>query len=506
MELSTVVAASQAVAATRSRREKTAVIAELLRHAEPTDLPTAVAYVAGRPTQRALGIGWAGVDRQVTPSPRSHLRLSEVALRLEEIAACAGTGAAGERRRLLADLLSRATAPEQRFLLGLVSDGVRQGAQDAVVADAVAQAFDVPAAAVRRALMLRGDLGEVAALARSGGRTAVAAVGLRVGTPVLPMLAATAPDVAGAADRLGAAAWDWKLDGVRIQVHRAGDDVAVFSRTRDDLTARVPEVVAAVRAVDAREVILDGEVIALHPDGRPRPFPETGGRVASADPALRVRVPLTPVFFDVIHHDGVDLLEVPMAERAAVLDALVPRAIRVARTVTDDPETAAAVMRDALAHGHEGVVAKALDAPYAAGRRGAAWIKVKPRHTADLVVVAAEWGSGRRRGWLSNIHLAARDDRGGLAMVGKTFKGMTDALLVWQTQQFLARETGRDAHVVHVRPELVVEVAFDGVQRSRRYPSGMALRFARVVRYRPDRTAAEADTLDVLRVHLPGSA
>lgn len=504
MHLHDVVEVSEAVAATRSRREKTERIAELLSRAGAADIPPAVAFLSGRPTQRALGIGWAGVDRAVPQAPAPVLTLSEVDARLGEIAACAGPGAAADRRRILGELLARSTAGEQRFLLGLVTDGVRQGAQEAVVAEAVARAFGVPVADVRRALMLRGDLAEVAALARSGGPSAVAAVGLRLGTPVLPMLAATAPDIPTAVERLGEAAWDWKLDGVRIQVHRDGDDVVVWSRTLDDLTVRVPEVVEAARGADAGRLILDGEVIALRPDGRPRPFAETGGRVASGDEGLRDRVPLTAVFFDVIHLDGADLLERPFHVRAEVLSGIVAETSRVPRTIAGDPAQAAAVLADALAHGHEGVVGKALDAPYSAGRRGAAWVKVKPRHTADLVVIAAEWGSGRRRGLLSNLHLAAADGRGGLAMVGKTFKGMTDAVLAWQTAELLARETDREGHVVHVRPELVVEVAFDGVQSSRRYRSGVALRFARLRRYRTDLSVADADGLELLRMHLPG--
>jgi DNA ligase-1 len=355
--------------------------------------------------------------------------------------------------------------------------------------------------------MLCGALPPVAAVALAEGGAGLARFRLRVGQPVQPMLAQTAASVEAAVERLGPAAVDWKLDGVRVQVHRDGADVAVFTRTLDDVTGRVPEVVEAVLALPVRSVVIDGEAIALRADGRPRPFQETSARVASRTSVttLRAEIPLTTYAFDVLHLDGADLLDEPAAERFATAERALPASLRVPRVVTADPDAAWSFLSDALAHGHEGVVVKSLDAPYEAGRRGAGWLKVKPVHTLDLVVLAAEWGHGRRKGWLSNLHLGARDAAdGSFVMLGKTFKGLTDELLRWQTERLLALATSPTDHwVVRVRPELVVEVAFDGVQTSPRYPAGMALRFARVVRYRPDKRPADADTVDAVRaVHL----
>ncbi|HET9329311.1 MAG TPA: ATP-dependent DNA ligase, partial [Steroidobacteraceae bacterium] len=366
---------------------------------------------------------------------------------------------------------------------------------------------DVPAAELRRALMLLGDLGEVARLAVTGGVPALRAVRLQVGRPVQPMLAATAPDLEAALVKAAPAAVEWKIDGARIQVHRSGGDVAVFTRSLDEVTARVPEVVEAVRALTADPLVLDGEVIALRADGRPQPFQVTGSRFGSRTDiaGLRRATPLTPFIFDVLHVAGDDLLDLPGHERHERLAAAVPAQMRVPRTVAGSLEQAMAFQADALARGHEGVVVKSLDAPYAAGRRGAGWIKVKPRITLDLVVLAAEWGHGRRQGWLSNLHLGARaDDGGGFVMLGKTFKGLTDEMLAWQTERLLELEVRREGITVHVRPELVVEIAFDGVQRSTRYPGGVALRFARVLRYRTDKTADEADTLGMVLASAPG--
>jgi ATP-dependent DNA ligase I len=355
--------------------------------------------------------------------------------------------------------------------------------------------------------MLRGDLGEVAAIALTDGDAGLAALRLTVGCPLQPMLAQPAADIDAALARVRPAAVEWKLDGARIQVHRAGSDVAVFTRTLDEVTGRVPEVVEAALALDVDAAVLDGEAIALRPDGRPHAFQVTGSRFASRRDVdeLRRSVPLSAALFDVLHVDGEDLLDRPGGERIAVLDRVVPVELRVPRTVAEDSAGAGEVLRGALARGHEGVMVKSLDAPYEAGRRGAGWLKVKPSHTLDLVVLAAEWGHGRRRGWLSNLHLGARDPAGGFVMLGKTFKGLTDAMLQWQTERLLTLEVARDAYTVHVRPELVVEVAFDGVQTSPRYPGGMALRFARVKRHRPDKTAAEADTVETVRaIHVPG--
>jgi DNA ligase-1 len=402
----------------------------------------------------------------------------------------------------VADLFGRASADEQAWLRGVVTGEVRQGALDSLVQEALAVAAEVPLAAVRRAAMLAGST--VAIAARSfEGEDALAEVGLVVGRPVLPMLASSAPSVAEAMAKIGGSiAIDAKLDGIRIQVHREGDDVLVATRTLDDITARLPEVVAVARALPARRFVLDGEAMTLDESGRPRPFQDTASRTATRGGGSGVRV--APYFFDVVHLDDHDLLDLPLRDRLAALDGLVPEEQRVRRLMTDDAAAAETFAAEVLREGQEGVVVKALDAAWEAGRRGGAWVKVKPVHTLDLVVIAVERGSGRRRGWLSNIHLAARDpESGGFVMLGKTFKGMTDEMLRWQTERFteLALDD-TDGWVVHVRPEQVVEIAFDGLQRSTRYPGGVALRFARVVRYRDDKTAADADTIDTVRALL----
>ncbi len=384
----------------------------------------------------------------------------------------------------------------------LAGGELRQGALAGIVTDAVAAAAGVDAKAVRRAAMLAGDLPAVAEAALTSGAAGLDGFHLQVGRPVQPMLAKTAPSLEAALDGAGPSAVEWKLDGVRIQVHRDGDAVGVFTRTLDSVGERMPEIAEAVRALPLRTVILDGEAIALRPDGRPRPFQETASRAASRGDvaALRAAVPLTAFFFDVLHLDGRDLLDLPGSERLAAIEPLLPAGAWVPRLVTDDFGEAEAFLDDAIARGHEGVVVKALAAPYEAGRRGAGWIKVKPVHTLDLVVLAAEWGHGRRQGLLSNLHLGARDPAGdGFVMLGKTFKGLTDELLQWQTTRLLELEARRTASTVYVHPELVVEIAFDGIQTSSRYPGGMALRFARVLRYRPDKQAGEADTIDTLR-------
>ena len=377
------------------------------------------------------------------------------------------------------------------------------------MSDAVARAAQVPLAEVRRAAMISGNLPLVAAGALAGGAPALAGFRLRVGRPLGPMLAQTAASTDDALSRLGGtAAFEWKLDGIRVQIHRSDDDISIFTRSLDDVTDRLPEVVEAVRSLDSRQFVVDGEVLALRPDGRPQPFQVTAGRIGTRSGASgRSAVAVTAFLFDVLHVDGGDLLDEPAARRADVLAELVPAAFGIPRLVTSDAAQARAFLDNALEHGHEGVLAKSLTAPYEAGRRGAGWLKVKPVHTLDLVVLAAEWGSGRRRGSLSNIHLGARDDRGGeFVMLGKTFKGMTDAMLSWQTARFLSLAAGpTDRGVVRVRPEQVVEVAFDGVQTSSRYPGGFALRFARVLRYRDDKTADEADTIDMVRAFASAS-
>ena len=494
-------AASEAVRASPGRREKVERIAEALMRLDPSEVAAGAGFLAGEPRQRVLGVGWAALRDLPAPAAAAELTVADVDAVLDAVARLAGQGSQAARRTALAQLFARATGPEQEFLRALVLGDLRQGALAAFVADAVARAAALPPADVRRALMLRGDLGAVAEVALADGAAGLKAIGLQLGRPIQPMLAQTAPDVGAALSRTGPAAVEWKLDGARIQVHRRGTDVAIFTRTLDEVTGRLPEVVEAALTLPADAVVLDGEAIALRPDGRPEPFQVTGSRFASrlAVEELRRRVPLTPILFDVLHLDGEDVLDRPGDVRAAALATLVPSQWRVPRVVAEEPETAAAAMEAALARGHEGVVVKALAAPYEAGRRGAAWVKVKPRHTLDLVVLAAEWGHGRRRGWLSNLWLGARDPSGeGFVMLGKTFKGLTDEMLTWQTERLLELEVARERHVVHVRPELVVEIAFDGIQASPRYPGGVALRFARVLRHRPDKPAFEADTLDAV--------
>jgi DNA ligase-1 len=508
MLLADVVATSRAVAATRSRKAKVAAIAELLAATPREEIETVVSYLAGSLRQRRTGLGWRGLSSLPEPAGSSSLTVREVHDAFDAIAALSGAGSQAARATAVADLFGRATGDEQAWLRGVVTGEVRQGALDALVQEGVAAAAEVPLAAVRRAAMLAGSTVAVGVAALTGGEEALAEFGLEVGRPVLPMLASSAPDVAaamtkaaGAAGDGGPVAIDTKLDGIRIQVHRRGEEVRVATRTLEDITARLPEVVEVARSLPAEVFVLDGEALALDDDGRPRPFQETASRTAQAS-----GVSVTPYFFDVLHVDGRDLLDSPATERLAALDALVPERHRATRLVTDDVEAADEFVRSVLAAGHEGVVVKSLTAPYDAGRRGAAWVKVKPVHTLDLVVLAVEWGSGRRQGWLSNIHLGARDpESGGFVMLGKTFKGMTDEMLAWQTERFtelaVSPDTVRDHYVVEVRPEQVVEIAFDGLQRSTRYPGGLALRFARVVRYRDDKTADEADTIATVREH-----
>ena len=501
MLLADLAAASAVVAATSRRTEKVAAVAAALRAADPDEVAVVVAYLSGELRQRRTGVGWASLRDLPGPVAEPALGVSEVDSELESVAGLAGAGSQAEKVRRVAGLFARATEPEQGLLRGLLTGELRQGALEGVMLEAVAKAAEVPAAEVRRAAMLRGAVGPVAEAALTGGVDALAQFRLQVGRPVQPMLASSAGDVEEALERLGEAAVEWKLDGVRVQVHRSGADVSVWTRSLDEITDRVPEVVEAVLALPTREIVLDGEAIALRPDGRPRPFQQTGSRVSSRVDVTKARAsaPLSTYLFDVLHADGEDVLDRPGRERSAVLEAAVPEALRVPRVVTGDVGTAEQVLADAVSLGHEGVVLKSLEVPYEAGRRGAGWVKVKPRHTLDLVVLAAEWGHGRRRGWLSNLHLGARDPDGGWVMLGKTFKGLTDAMLAWQTERLQELAVDSSDWVVHVRPELVVEVAFDGVQTSPRYPGGMALRFARVLRHRPDKRPEEADTIDAVR-------
>jgi DNA ligase-1 len=504
--LATLVGVSRAVAATAARSRKVGLIAEALRATRADDVAIVVAYLSGELRQRRTGVGWASLRASPPPAAESSLTVADVDAAFERIASAAGAGSQASRAARLAELFAAATAEEQNFLRLLAIGELRQGALDGVMTDAIAKAFELPLADVRQAVMLRGELPAVAAVAAREGAAGLAAIDLQVGRPVQPMLAQSAPSVAAAMEKLGGGpvAVEWKLDGIRVQAHRDGDRVSVFTRTLDDITARLPEIAEAVAALDVRDVVLDGEAIALDEHGRARPFQETAARTSSrlAVGQLREKIPLTLFVFDVLHLDGEPLLKLPGQARQRELERVVPEMLRVPRLVSDDSGVAADFFADAIGRGHEGVVVKSLSAPYEAGRRGAGWVKVKPRHTLDLVVLAAEWGHGRRRGVLSNLHLGARDAAGGFVMLGKTFKGLTDETLAWQTREFLDRETRRDAYTVYVRPELVVEIAFDGVQRSQRYPGGVALRFARVLRYRPDKTAEQADLIDdVLAIH-----
>ena len=501
MLLTDLVATSREVGDTRSRNAKVRAIADLLARLESDEVAVAVSYLAGKPRQDRLDLGYAAV-RDTTPEPAAEpsLELVEVHGALQRIADASGTGSRTSRIATLDDLLGRATEEEQAFLRGLVLRELRQGALEGVMVQAIAAAAGTGEEPVRRALMVHPDIGDVAAAALEGGTVALDRFQMRLFHPVLPMLAATAADARAAVADLGEALVEDKIDGARVQVHRDGDEVRVYTRNLNDITHRVPDVVAVARSLGAERVVLDGEAIALRPDGRPHPFQVTMRRFGSEQDAdgTRADLPLSVFLFDVLHLDGEDLITRTTRERRELLHAVVPAEHRVRSEVVDSGDDAVALLRDALARGHEGVMVKALDAPYEAGRRGSGWRKVKPSHTLDLVVLAAEWGSGRRRGWLSNLHLGARSDDG-FVMLGKTFKGLTDEALTWQTEALLEREVRRSGNVVHVHPDLVVEIAFDGVQESPRYPGGLALRFARVKGYRPDKDASEADTLDTVR-------
>jgi DNA ligase-1 len=496
--LADLVATSEAVTATRSRRAKIAALAACLQQAEADEVAIAASYLAGTIRQERLDVGWQtvkGLSCPATDEPR--LTLTEVHDTLNAVAAAKGSGSRKAKTDALERLLTAATDTEQRFLTGLILGELRQGALEGIIAQGIAEAWGVPASAVQRAWMLSGDLGVTAQAVAEGGEEALGAFSLTLFRPVHPMLAQTSETAGEAVTRLGRALVDYKLDGARIQVHRDGDSVAVYTRNLRDVTARLPEVVAVTRSLPVTSVVLDGEVIGVQSDGRPHPFQETMARFGSdvgedAPPG----VVMVPVFFDCMYIDGRDLLDDPLEQRREHLHRVVPSEHRVLGEIVTQAEAADAVFEQALAAGHEGVVVKDLASAYAAGRRGGAWQKVKPSDTLDLVVLGVEWGSGRRKGWLSNLHLGARTQDGEFVMLGKTFKGMTDAMLEWQTKRLLELETHREGHVVYVRPELVVEIAIDGVQTSTRYPGGVALRFARVKGYREDKPAEEADTLE----------
>lgn len=494
---------SQEVAATSARSRKIALLAELFRDAEADDVPIVIPYLAGRLPQGRIGVGWKVLSSPVPPAAEPTLTVREVDALLTGLSKVSGAGSQAERARLVGELLGAATEEEQRFLFGLLTGEVRQGALDAVAVEGLAQATEAPPADVRRAVMLAGSLQSVAQTLLAEGPAALDRFRLTVGRPVLPMLAHSASSVAEAVGKLGTCAVEEKLDGIRVQVHRDGDTVRIYTRTLDDITDRLPELTTAALELNGQRFILDGEVISFDADGRPRSFQETAGRVGSrVDVATAAEaVPVSPVFFDALSVDDHDLLDLPFAERHAELARLVPEPMRVRRTLVSGPDDLAEAERflaDTLERGHEGVVVKGLDAAYSAGRRGASWLKVKPVHTLDLVVLAAEWGHGRRTGKLSNLHLGARNPDGSFTMLGKTFKGMTDAMLTWQTERLQELAVESSGYVVTVRPELVVEIAYDGLQRSTRYPAGVTLRFARVVRYREDKRPEEADTVETL--------
>lgn len=486
---------STTVAGTPARRAKIELLAGALRRLGLDEIAAGAAFLCGELQQRQTGVGRATLRDLPPPAPEPSLRVGDVDRAVQEIAEVSGTGSQARRRGLVQRLFAAATADEQVLLRALFSGELRQGAAAGVLAEAVAAAAGAEPASVRHALLVTGDLRRVARAALTGGVAALSGFRLQPGTPLSPMLASSAPTPEAALDSTGVPALvDRKLDGVRIQAHRDGDDVTVFSRSLDDITARMPEVVKAVRSLPAARVVLDGEAVLLGPDGRPRPFQETAARAASS--ARGSPLPLSPYFFDVLHLDGADLLEDPLVDRIGALASAVPEELLVTRATVADVAGVTDAFTAAVSAGQEGVVAKTLQAPYEAGRRGGTWVKVKPRHTLDLVVLAVEWGHGRRRGWLSNLHLGARDpDSGGFVILGKTFKGLTDELLRWQTTRFLEIAVDQGDRVVTVRPEQVVEIAFDGVQRSTRYPGGVALRFARVLRYRHDKSAADADTI-----------
>ncbi|HEY7594908.1 MAG TPA: ATP-dependent DNA ligase [Actinophytocola sp.] len=502
MLLADVVQTSAAVSATRSRLAKVEALAELLRRAGD-QIGTVVGYLAGTPRQGRIGAGWRTlVDLRHAPAESPSLTVEEVDHAFDEIAATSGKGSAQRRSDLLGALFGAATVAEQRFLLHLLAGELRQGALEGVMLDAIAAAAGVGKEAVRRAFMLSGRLPDTAEAALTGGEAALNEFGLTLGRPIRPMLASPGESLAEALE--GAVVIEYKLDGARIQVHKDGDEVHVYTRTLREITRSVPELVDLVQRLPARQAVLDGETLALNDDGRPRPFQETMSRFGATSERELL---LHPYFFDCVHLDGADLIDAPLRERNEALHKAVGDALVIPGAIEPTVEQAEEVLNAALEKGHEGVVVKDLDSTYQAGRRGKAWRKVKPVHTLDLVVLAAEWGHGRRTGYLSNLHLGARDPDGGPPiMVGKTFKGLTDELLAWQTEEFPKYEDRRTDWTVYLRPHLVVEIALDGVQVSSRYPGGVALRFARVVRYRPDKEPPEADTIDTLRAMLPGSS
>jgi DNA ligase-1 len=503
MRLAELVETSKRVTETSKRLEKIDLLARLLKQLHLGESETAVAFLSGRTRQGRIGIGWAIIrDAGSAPAESPSLELLEIDRAFEQIEATQGPGSAGRRIRLLHEIFARATEEEQRFLSGLLLGELRQGALEGIMLEGLARASGLPVDRVRRAAMVAGESAAVARELLEKGEAGLAQYDVQLFRPVQPMLAQTAEDVEEAIEELGEAALEWKLDGARVQVHKSGQDVVVFSRRLNEVTAAVPEIVEAVRVLPAKDLILDGEVISLLPDGRPQPFQITMRRFGRKLEVERMRgeLPLTPFWFDLLYLNGGHMLDEPQSRRFGALVELAPPDSVVPHTVVSDAAHGGEFLRAALERGHEGVMAKATGAPYAAGARGQSWLKVKQARTLDLVILAAEWGHGRRHGWLSNLHLGARDtENGGFAMLGKTFKGLTDEMLKWQTQELLKLEITRDSYTVFVEPKLVVEIAFNEIQASPRYASGLALRFARVKRYRPDKSADQADTFQTVQ-------
>ncbi len=499
MLLADLVSVSGAVSATRSRSSKIDALSDALLKLAPGEAEIGISYLSGKPRQDRLGVGWAtvyGVD--APPAKEPSLELLEVDATLQALAESHGPGSKRHKEELLGELMARATAPEQVFLQGLILRNLRQGALEGIMSDAVARALGEAPERVRRAAMLEGDLVVVAARALADGSDTLGSSRVTLFTPVQPMLAKTAATAGEAVTALGEAFVEWKIDGARIQVHRDGDRVAIFTRNLREITGGAPEVVESVLRYPATSLILDGEALVFGPSG-PEQFQDSMSRFGSD--ATDVSAPLRVFFFDCLHLDGTDLIDLTLVERRAALVGAVPPETLVGSVLTDDPEVADSFFADAVAAGYEGVVVKDPGQTYEAGRRGSGWLKVKPTHTLDLVVLAAEWGSGRREGWLSNLHLGARDPEGGFVMLGKTFKGLTDEMLAWQTERFLEIEDHRSGHTVYLNPKIVYEIAFDGIQRSTRYPGGVALRFARVKRFREDKGPEDADTIETVRGH-----
>jgi DNA ligase 1 len=500
--LAAVVTASSQVADTSSRSGKVAILAELLKRLDQKEVPLAVGFLTGVPRQGRVGVGHStiyGIDR--TPAGEASLTVDELDRAIAAVQKTKGSGSAVKRKQILGELLVRATEQEADFVKRLFTGELRQGALAGLMVDAIAKAAGVPGEVARRALMLSGDLTRTADIAMAEGEEGLRGVGFELFRPILPMLASTAESAGDAVASFERSSVEWKLDGIRIQIHRRGDEVRIYTRNLNDITHALPGIVQAVRPLPVRQAVFDGEALWIGVDG-PATFQDTVSRIDSEAPPEGI----VTFLFDLLHVDGDDLLDTPLEQRAARLEAIAPH-LKIPGVLTSDPEEGGRVLDDALAAGHEGVVVKDAASLYGAGRRGKAWRKVKPVRTYDLVVLGAEWGHGRRRGWLSNLHLGARDPRTGeFVMVGKCFKGLTDELLQWQTKELLERETDRQGIAVLARPELVVEIALDGVQSSTRYPGGVALRFARVKRYRPDKNAEEADAIDDLRALLPAGA